>query len=72
MVERVPTNDGEGCPKCGHTETEVDDIATSGTGLSKIFDVQNRRFRVISCANCGYSELYKGGKTSDMVDLFFG
>lgn len=61
-----------GCPKCGHTETEVDDISTTGTGLSKFFDIQNRRFRVVSCTNCGYAELYKGGQTSDMVDLFLG
>lgn len=68
-----PTDTNEsGCPKCGHTETKVDDIATSGTGLSKIFDVQNRRFQVVSCTNCGYSELYKGSSRNDMVDLFFG
>lgn len=28
---------------------------------------QHRRFTV--CTNCGYSELYKGGNTSNMVDL---
>ncbi|ELY94086.1 zinc ribbon domain-containing protein [Natrialba taiwanensis] len=61
-----------GCPKCGHTETEVDDISTTGTGFSKFFDIQNRRFRVVSCTNCGYAELYKGGKTSDLADLFLG
>lgn len=68
----APDQMEEGCPKCGNAETEVDSIATSGTGLSKIFDVQNRRFQVVSCTNCGYSELYKGGDTSDMIDLFLG
>jgi len=62
----------DGCPKCGHTETEVDEIATSGTGLSKMFDVQNRSFNVVSCTNCGYSELYKGTSSGNMVDLFLG
>lgn len=66
------TDTERGCPKCGHTETEVDDIATSGTGLSKFFDVQNRRFRVVSCTNCGFSELYKGRSSGDMVDFFLG
>ncbi|OIB58383.1 zinc ribbon domain-containing protein [Natrialba sp. SSL1] len=61
-----------GCLKCGHTETEVDDISTTGTGFSKFFDIQNRRFRVVSCTNCGYAELYKGGKTNDLTDLFLG
>ena len=62
----------DGCPKCGHTETEIDEIATSGTGLSKLFDVQNRSFQVVSCANCGYSELYRGQSSGTMVDLFLG
>jgi len=66
------TDGSRGCPKCGHTETEVDDIATSGSGLSRLFDVQNRRFRVISCTNCGFCELYKGGNAGTMVDLFLG
>jgi len=67
-----PELDETGCPKCGHRETEVDDIATAGTGLTKLFDVQNRRFTVVSCVNCGYSELYKGSSQHDLADLFFG
>jgi predicted nucleic-acid-binding Zn-ribbon protein len=63
---------GDGCPKCGETETETDEIATSGTGLTKMFDVQNRRFVVVSCANCGYSELYKGQSSGNAIDFFLG
>ncbi|MFC3957706.1 zinc ribbon domain-containing protein [Halovivax cerinus] len=66
-------HDGErGCPKCGHTKTETDEIATSGTGLSKMFDIQNRSFQVISCTNCGYSELYRSQSSGNMIDLFLG
>lgn len=64
--------DDEGCPKCGGTETETDEIATSGTGLTKMFDVQNRRFVVVSCADCGYSELYKGQSSGNAIDFFLG
>ncbi|GAB3697303.1 zinc ribbon domain-containing protein [Halorubrum pallidum] len=64
--------EASGCPKCGGTETEVDEIATSGTGLTKMFDVQNRQFQVVSCANCGYSELYKGQSTGNAIDFFIG
>jgi predicted nucleic-acid-binding Zn-ribbon protein len=65
--------DGEdGCPKCGATETETDEIATSGTGFSKVFDVQNRQFVVVSCADCGYSELYKGQSSGNAIDFFLG
>ncbi|MFW6317762.1 MAG: zinc ribbon domain-containing protein [Halorubrum sp.] len=68
----VDLGDGGGCPKCGSEETETDEIATSGTGLTKLFDVQNRKFVVVSCANCGYSELYKGQSTGNAIDFFIG
>lgn len=64
--------DERGCPKCGHAETEIDSIATSGSGLSKFFDVQNRSFTVVSCTNCGYAELYKGRSSGNLADLFLG
>ena len=41
-------------------------------GLTKLFDVQNRRFAVVSCVNCGYLELYKGHPTGDAIDSFVG
>jgi predicted nucleic-acid-binding Zn-ribbon protein len=70
--EAVDFGGDDGCPKCGGTETETDEIATSGAGLTKLFDVQNRKFVVVSCADCGYSELYKGQSTGDAVDFFVG
>ncbi|MDV7348485.1 zinc ribbon domain-containing protein [Halorubrum distributum] len=70
--DSLATGDDDGCPKCGGTETETDEIATSGTGLTKMFDVQNRRFVVVSCAECGYSELYKGQSSGNAIDFFLG
>jgi len=66
--------DERGCPKCGHTETDVGNISTTGGGLSKMFDIQTDSFRVVSCTNCGYSELYRdvGSKGGDIVDVFLG
>lgn len=67
-------SDDTGCPKCGHTETEVGSISTTGGGLSKMFDIQTNSFEVVSCLNCGYSELYRdtGSHGSDIVDVFLG
>ncbi|RDI71368.1 zinc ribbon domain-containing protein [Halopelagius longus] len=65
-------DDEKGCPKCGGTETEMDSIATSGTGFSKLFDVQNRSFTVVTCTNCGYSELYRRSSSGNLADLFLG
>ncbi|WP_330633443.1 zinc ribbon domain-containing protein [Halocatena halophila] len=63
-----------GCPKCNHTDTEVGDISTTGGGLSKLFDIQTNSFKVVSCTNCGYSELYRAesSRTSNIVDVFLG
>ena len=62
-----PAKGDSGCPKCGHRET-------TGGGLSKMFDIQTNRFQVVSCTNCGYSELYRdvGDGASDIVDIFLG
>ncbi|WP_050033073.1 zinc ribbon domain-containing protein [Halorubrum halophilum] len=70
--DSIAAGEGRGCPKCGGEETETDEIATSGTGLTKMLDVQNRQFTVVSCADCGYSELYKGRSTGDAIDFFIG
>lgn len=61
-----------GCPKCGHDDAEVDTIATTGGGLSRMFDIQTRQFRVVTCTNCGYSEFYRGQDADIIVDLFLG
>lgn len=37
------------CSKCGNLEYEVDEICATGSGMSKIFDVQNRKFTAITC-----------------------
>ncbi|WP_332630883.1 zinc ribbon domain-containing protein [Halalkalibacter flavus] len=63
-----------GCIKCGHTEAKTKEIATTGTGLSKMFDIQHNKFRVVYCTNCGYSEFYNSqtSTASNVIDFFFG
>jgi predicted nucleic-acid-binding Zn-ribbon protein len=49
-------------------------VAMTGTGLSKMFDVQNNQFIVVYCNSCGYSEFYnkRSSTASNILDLFFG
>lgn len=63
-----------GCVKCGGTEVSQKEVAMTGTGLSKLFDVQHNQFLVISCTQCGYSEFYnkQSSEGSNILDLFFG
>lgn len=57
------------CPKCQNESYEVDQFAATGGGLSKVFDVQNRKFTTITCTKCKYTEIYKG-TTSDLENIF--
>ncbi|MEG1475647.1 MAG: zinc ribbon domain-containing protein [Longicatena sp.] len=47
------------CVKCGNSEFVSDQIQATGGDFAKLFDVQNKKFITISCAKCGYTELYK-------------
>ena len=66
------------CSKCGSGQSRAKKISTTGSGLSKFFDVQANNFLAVSCQNCGYVELYNRkvleGKSdlSSVVDLLFG
>lgn len=64
----------KGCIKCGSTEADTKEIATTGTGLSRLFNLQHNQFLVVYCKNCGYSEFYhrESSKTVNIIDLFFG
>lgn len=62
------------CPKCGSKQYELDEIRTVGGRLAKLFDVQNKKFTVVSCSQCKYSELYKGDTSTlgNIFDFFAG
>jgi len=64
----------KGCIKCGSTDADKKDVAMTGTGLSKMFDVQHNQFTAVFCENCGYTEFYnKNSSTgSNVFDFFFG
>lgn len=63
----------DGCIKCGSTRANTKEVAMTGTGLSKMFDVQKNQFLVVYCENCGYSEFYNksSSRGSNILDLFF-
>jgi len=63
----------DGCLKCGHESATVDEIATTGTGVTRLFDLQNRTFTAVVCDRCGYTEFYNQRMRDEVVlDLFFG
>ena len=47
------------CPKCGHATCEVVEVSTAGGGISRFFDMQNRRFSAVVCDRCKFTEFYR-------------
>lgn len=68
------------CVKCSNRECEVKEVAMTGTGLSKLLDVQHNHFLFVSCLRCGYVEVFnpdilagkRSGSLGSMIDLIFG
>ena len=58
------------CEKCNSTNFEQGKISTTGSGLSKFFNMQNNSFVTISCTKCGYTELFKGEKAGVLANIF--
>lgn len=46
------------CPKCHNNGGHTDRLSMSGTGVSRLFDIQPYRYAFVSCTNCGYTEIY--------------
>ena len=61
-------------PKCGCESYVSDQFQATGGNFAKIFDVQNKKFITVSCANCGFTELYKAQNSSgmDILDFLIG
>ncbi len=62
------------CAKCGSNEYEIDDMSTSSGMMSRVVNLQNRRFSAVSCRRCFYTELYKtnSGALRNVFDLMVG
>ena len=46
------------CQRCSHQGAIAQKLSMSGTGLSRLFDVQPYRYTFVSCQNCGYTEVF--------------
>lgn len=46
------------CPKCGQAGAHVERLSMSGTGLSRLLEIQAYRYAFASCLNCGFTEVY--------------
>ena len=66
------------CAKCQYRGARTKRFAATGTGLSKLLDIQHNKFITVSCSNCGYTEIYNPdileskSHVGDILDVIFG
>lgn len=46
------------CPRCNQKGARPERVSMSGTGASRLFEVQPYSYTFVSCTNCGYTEVY--------------
>ncbi|MHC4895195.1 MAG: zinc ribbon domain-containing protein [Planctomycetota bacterium] len=62
------------CPKCNHHDYESSEFRATGGILSKIFDIQTRRFSTVTCSRCSFTEMYRTKQSGlgNVFDFFVG
>ncbi|MBN2417307.1 zinc ribbon domain-containing protein [bacterium] len=60
------------CPKCGSTEYETGEFRATGGMITKVLDIQTKRFSTVTCSRCRYTEIYKADSSAlgNIFDLF--
>ena len=59
------------CAKCGGHACDVVEVSTTGGGIARFFDFQNRRFSAVVCDRCKFTEFYRteASTLSKVLDL---
>jgi len=63
------------CSKCKHQNYHTEEMRTTGSGITRFLNIQNKRFTGVICDHCGYTEFYSTGKSgmgSNILDMFTG
>lgn len=46
------------CARCDSKGGTAQQLAMSGTGISRLLEIQPYRYAFVSCNNCGYTEIF--------------
>ncbi len=46
------------CPKCGSKTYIAGEISTTGNFLTRVLNIQSKRFTSVTCSECKYTEFY--------------
>ena len=60
------------CPKCGHKQYETGEMRATGSFMTKLFNIQNRKFTTITCQQCKYTEFFAmpSNQFGNVLDFF--
>ncbi|MBI9036623.1 MAG: zinc ribbon domain-containing protein [Bacteroidales bacterium] len=60
------------CPKCGSNYYETSEMRATGSFVTKLFNIQNKKFTTITCSQCKYTELYAApsNQLGNILDFF--
>ena len=66
------TRQSYSCAKCKGTEYRSGELRTTGSGISRFFNIQNQKYATVACAACGYTDLYRvdGSGVGNILDFF--
>ncbi|MCS7385416.1 MAG: zinc ribbon domain-containing protein [archaeon GB-1867-005] len=66
------------CPKCGCSDVDVNEHAFTGSGFTRLIDLQCYEYLAVTCRKCGYTEFYSKAVLKDeetafqILDLILG
>ena len=60
------------CAKCDNDHYETGQFRATGGILTKLFNIQTKRFTTVTCARCRYTEIYKADSSmlGNIFDFF--
>jgi predicted nucleic-acid-binding Zn-ribbon protein len=60
------------CAKCENTACEIDEFRATGGFLTKVFNVQSKKFSTVTCTRCKYTEIYRADSSmlGNIFDFF--
>ncbi|HPX04529.1 MAG TPA: zinc ribbon domain-containing protein [Tenuifilaceae bacterium] len=62
------------CPKCRCKQFDIGEMHVAGSTLAKLFDIQNKKFSLVTCSKCGFTEMYKvpSSDLKNVLDFVIG
>jgi len=52
------------CPKCGNRSYDTDEFRATGGFLTKLLDIQTKKFSTVTCTRCQYTEIFRAESSS--------